>query len=297
MNATCWVTLTSYVKHLGRTGKCEIEESEKGWYITWVQKDPEEELREKKAAKKEKMAKDDEERIRDYIDAQIEKAKLQAKLDQEFIATELEKGDDEIVKLDMKMKEIKKVQTDLPVQNPLKVKDVSKESSAKKKEDNKRRINALDEIMKEEIDKKKLKEQDDPLMENAWLRSNIIVKINAKSLGDKFYKKKGRIVDVVDDFSALIELNDGSAKIRVDQDDLETVIPSIGRKVMILWGKYCGEEAELVNIFTKEFQAELKLENGKVKKLPYEQFSKVYCSSDELKIIPDNKDVEIICID
>jgi len=29
MNATCWVTLTSYVKHLGRTGKCEIDETDK----------------------------------------------------------------------------------------------------------------------------------------------------------------------------------------------------------------------------------------------------------------------------
>ena len=47
MNATCWVTLTSYVRHLGRTGQCEIDETEKGWFITWIKKDPEEEEREK----------------------------------------------------------------------------------------------------------------------------------------------------------------------------------------------------------------------------------------------------------
>ena len=39
MNSTCWVTLTSFVKHLGRTGKAVIDETEKGWYVTWVQKD------------------------------------------------------------------------------------------------------------------------------------------------------------------------------------------------------------------------------------------------------------------
>ena len=41
MNATCWVTLTSFVKHLGRTGKCVIDETEKGWFVTWVEKDME----------------------------------------------------------------------------------------------------------------------------------------------------------------------------------------------------------------------------------------------------------------
>ena len=155
MNATCWVTLTSYVKHLGRTGKCEIDETpDKGWYVTWVHKDEEELMREKKAAKKEKMAKDDEERIKEYIDAQIEKAKLQAKLDQEFHATELMKEDDEIVKLDMKIKELKKVSTtEEGVVNPLKVKlETALATKKKEREDNKRRINALDEIMKEEIE-------------------------------------------------------------------------------------------------------------------------------------------------
>jgi DNA/RNA-binding protein KIN17 len=41
MNATCWVTLTSFVKHLGRSGKCVIDETEKGWFVTWVEKDME----------------------------------------------------------------------------------------------------------------------------------------------------------------------------------------------------------------------------------------------------------------
>ena len=41
MNATCWVTLTSFVNHLGRSGKCVIDETEKGWFVTWVEKDME----------------------------------------------------------------------------------------------------------------------------------------------------------------------------------------------------------------------------------------------------------------
>jgi len=295
MNATCWVTLTSYVKHLGRTGKCEIDETDKGWFITWVQKDPEEELREQKAARKEKMAKDDDERIQDYINAQIEKAKLQAKLDQEFFATELQKDDEESVKLDLKLKEMKQSKCDTSSVNPLI--SVKNEGHIKNKEEKKRRLVALEEIIREETEKKRLKEKNDPSMENAWLTDNIFVKINTKSMGDKFYKKKGRIVEVIDDFAAIVHLNDSSAKVKVDQDDLETVIPNIGRKVKILWGKYSSEECDLVKILTKSFAGELRLNNGKLVKLPYEQFSKLYTDPDEIEILPCDKKVETIVID
>ena len=300
MNATCWVTLTSYVKHLGRTGMCEIEESEKGWYITWIQKDPEEELREKKAAKKEKMAKDDEERIKDYIDAQIEKAKLQAKNDEEFLATELLKEEDETLKLEMKVKDVKKVK-DEDYKNAFKELSKSKDREKElkpRKQEGKRKIVALEEIMEEELKKKRLKELNDPAMENAWLKEGIMVKILAKSLGDRYYKKKGRVVDVIDDFAALVQLQDVGAKVRVDQDDLETVIPNVGRMVMILWGKYGGEEAELTMIDTKKFQAELKLSSsGKLINLPYEQFSKLYVDKDEICVIPSRKNIPTINID
>ena len=297
MNATCWVTLTSYVKHLGRTGMCEIEESEKGWYITWVLKDPEEELREKKAAKKEKMAKDDEERIKEYIDAQVEKAKLQAKNEQEFLATELLKEEDEKVQLNLKVKNIKKVKEENG-KNALKElsKDTKKEFRPKK-QDSKRKIVALEEIMEEEIKNKRLKELSDPAMENAWLQEDIMVKIMTKSLGDRYYKKKGRVVEVIDDFAALVELKDSSAKVKVDQDDLETVVPSVGRSVLVLWGKYVGERPELTNIDTKTFQAELKLKSGKLIRLPYEQFSKLYVDNDEISVIPTHRNIQTINID
>lgn len=40
MNSTMWATLSDFVKYLGRTGQCEIEETEKGWLITWINRDP-----------------------------------------------------------------------------------------------------------------------------------------------------------------------------------------------------------------------------------------------------------------
>ena len=41
MNATVWETLTDFVMYLGRTGKCEVDETEKGWFLTYIDRDPE----------------------------------------------------------------------------------------------------------------------------------------------------------------------------------------------------------------------------------------------------------------
>ena len=39
MNSTKWLTLTEFVKYLGRTGQCKVEETEKGWFITLINRD------------------------------------------------------------------------------------------------------------------------------------------------------------------------------------------------------------------------------------------------------------------
>jgi len=297
MNSTCWVTLTSFVRHLGRTGKAIIDETEKGWYITWCLKDPETEAREKRAAKKEKMAKDDEERIKEYIDAQIEKAKEQAKNDREFMATELLKSEDENLILDMKVKEVKRVKTEAEAEfkNAFKKPKLEPDNKSRKKEEKKRRIVALEEIMEEEKKQKRWKEKNDPDMVNAWITPNIIVKIITKSLGDKYYKKKGRIMEVIEDFAAVVVLNESGAKLKLDQEHLETVIPSVGREVAVLWGKHGGKDAVLQNVDTKTFSAKLLLSSGDTISLPYEQFSKKF--SDEVVFVPDRKHIDVISID
>lgn len=40
MNATRWVTLTEFVKHLGRTGVARVDETDKGWFIAWIDNSP-----------------------------------------------------------------------------------------------------------------------------------------------------------------------------------------------------------------------------------------------------------------
>ena len=283
MNSTCWVTLTSFVKHLGRTGKAIIDETEKGWYVTWVEKDQETLERERKAAKKDRMTKDDEERVREYIDAQVEKAKAQSSLNEsEFEATELLKNDDEQLKLDLKMKNFNKVQDAASGSKEMKnVFKITSSSGTNKEKDvqkmEKRKISALEEIMtmdKAQKKKKSMEQDKNSPKDRSWLRKGIIVKVITKSLGDKYYKKKGYVKEVIDDFAALIVMNDTGAKVKLDQDHLETVVPQEGREVIILWGESEGQTAILKGIDTEKFCASLKLESGEKVKLPYEQFSK-----------------------
>ena len=40
MNATRWVTLTAFVKHLGSAGIVRVDETEKGLFIAWIDNSP-----------------------------------------------------------------------------------------------------------------------------------------------------------------------------------------------------------------------------------------------------------------
>jgi len=282
MNSTCWVTLTSFVKHLGRSGKCVIDETEKGWYVTWVVKDQDTLDREAALNKKNKLAMDYDERQREYIAAQIEKAKEQSTLDEDdFEATELLKGEDEQLKLDMKFKSLTKVQDAAKVdvknvfKKPTSFNSSKSEKDKSKTDDTSKRKSALEEIMEQEKKKKKV-EDEKFSKERSWVCPKIVVKIVTKSLGDKYYKKKGYIKEVIDDFAALVVMNDTGAKVKLDQDHLETVVPQEGREVVILWGVHQGQTAILKSIDTDNFRATLKLSDGDKVKLPYEQFSKKY---------------------
>merc|ERR1711936_1056737 len=68
--------------------------------------------------------------------------------------------------------------------------------------------------------------------------------------------------EVIDDFAALVVITETGAKVKLDQDHLETVVPGEGREVVVLWGEHGGEIATLRNIDTEKFSASLKLVTG-----------------------------------
>ena len=77
MNATQWTTLASFVQYLGRLGKVAVDETEKGFYISYIDRDPAAMARQEAREKKDKMEMDDEERTRRFIEKQSKMAKAQ----------------------------------------------------------------------------------------------------------------------------------------------------------------------------------------------------------------------------
>ena len=74
----------------------------------------------------------------------------------------------------------------------------------------------------------------------------------------------------------LFKLNQDNSKVMLDQNDLETIIPAVGRQVLVLSGKYRGYKAILENLDIENFQASLKLcDKNILVTLPYEHFSKL----------------------
>lgn len=57
MNSTSWLTLTDFVKYLGKTGQCRVDQTEKGWFISVIQADPSQALADEKKGKRERAEK------------------------------------------------------------------------------------------------------------------------------------------------------------------------------------------------------------------------------------------------
>ncbi|CAO1628530.1 unnamed protein product [Sympodiomycopsis kandeliae] len=77
MNATKWVSLTEFVKHLGREGIAHVEESEQGWFLSWIDNSPAALKRQAALQKMERAKMDEEGRERKRLKEQIQKATQQ----------------------------------------------------------------------------------------------------------------------------------------------------------------------------------------------------------------------------
>ncbi|GAA5945036.1 Rts2p [Sporobolomyces koalae] len=75
MNATRFLSLTEFAKHLGKTGVCHVDETEKGWFISWIDNSPRALAKAEANQKKERGEMDDEMRQRKLIQEQIERAR------------------------------------------------------------------------------------------------------------------------------------------------------------------------------------------------------------------------------
>ena len=301
MNATKWETLTGFIHYLGRTGKVVVDESEEGWWITWIDRDPETIARQDAIAKKEKMAKDDEERLAEFIRQQVAKAAEVKSMfgDEDVVEKEMAefRRDNEDERLTLFLSSDKsaerKVKVDLSAgKSALQEAEEAaarekrkrlKAKEAEEPEGKRKSLSALEEIMREEKKRKTANEavkvegkKKSKEVKDYWLKRDIVVKIVTKSLGEKYYKQKGHVKEVVDKYAAVVSLNSGG-RIKLDQDHLETVVPAIGKKVLVVNGPFRGELGSLKSLDVDNFCAEVVLdEDGESAKLPYEHFSKLH---------------------
>lgn len=111
-----------------------------------------------------------------------------------------------------------------------------------------------------------------------WLHPNIIVKVLNKEVGGgKYYGQKGTVTEVEDKYVAKIKLESG-VTLKVDQNDLETVLPALGLQVLIVNGAYRGEKATLQSLNKADYTANViiveGLARGRTVTKAYEDISK-----------------------
>lgn len=289
MNSTQWETLTDFVKWLGREGKCVVDETEKGWYVQYIDRDPETIAIQEALICKEKMDRDDQEKMMAFIEKQIEKGKQCAKNDTRVFTEFVRPSEDHKVVVNLRLEtkrdedvKNKTLVTSSALRNDYKRGESSSAGNSKvskervRERGEKRKISALDEIIKDEENKKERINRKD-----YWLVEGIVVKVTAKSLGNKYYRKKGVVTGVPDKYVATVSMLDIGHKLKLDQEHLETVIPAIGRPVLVVNGAYRGCSAILKELDDKKFCVTIEISSGPLKgrivdKVEYGDICKVH---------------------
>eukprot|EP01137_Pigoraptor_chileana_P025141 Opistho-2@94169 len=285
MNSTRWETLTEFVKHLGRTGQCIVDETPKGWFIAYIDRDPVLLARQEALEKREKAELDEEERAQRHIEKQIRLAAertTQDKSDAEV--KELVKDEDTKITIamaanasgDSDRTTVGKEAVKLTLgANPLTAlaSRAVEESKAKGKgdDDSRKRKSALDRIMEDDMRRK-----EKVVHRDYWLAEGIVVKVLNKKLGDgRYYKAKGVVDKVIDRYVAEISMIESGDRLKLDQEHLETVLPAIGGSVLLVNGPHRGSKGRLESINVDAFSASVKLADRTVNDVPYEDICKL----------------------
>ncbi|CAN8212795.1 unnamed protein product [Coccothraustes coccothraustes] len=279
MNATQWETLTDFTKWLGRQGLCRVDETPKGWYIQYIDRDPETIRRQQEQERKKKQDLDDEEKTAKLIEQQVRRG-LEGKEIQMPVCTELNRENEE-EKVTFKLK--KGASTSVAASSKTSVLALKMVEGAVKRTGaaycsgqpkKKKKKSALDEIMELEEEEKRTSRKD------YWLQPDIIVRIVTKKLAGKYHKRKAVVKEVIDKYTAIVRVIDSGDKLKLDQTHLETVIPAPGKRVLVLNGGYRGNEGILESINEKRFSVTITIDSGpfkgrRVEDILYEDVSKL----------------------
>ena len=279
MNATMWTSLTEFCIYLGKESKAVVDETEKGWFVQYIDRDPRLLARQAAMESKQKAELDDEERAWRMIQTQIQVAEQLKRGRDEFDDASAPSADEmRDIKVELTLasslepKKRKLVNIGLqpfdhdeggmpttaasadaaavvagPVASaPSTIKSSSTSVLEQLKcEDERRKADLM--ATRDKLDRR----------EN-WLHVGIVVRVMNKRLAEgRFYKLKGTVVKVIDDFIGEIRVD--GALIRLDQAELETVLPKLGATVIIVNGRCRGKKATLLRIHEERFNCDVRV--------------------------------------
>ena len=301
MNGTVWSSLAGFVKYLGKEGKCIVDETEKGWFLQYIDKDPRMIAKQAAAAERKQADLDDDERTNRMIAAQIAASDKKRKAlnghgdndinDINDTDTKNSVLDEDRSKVNIAIafggeKKKQKVvsafedDTDDVHGGSVNTTTITENENINSSVGAKR--GAIDQLMKDDQEQlvAQIKVDDKRDRKDHWLHPNIIVKVMNKKVADgKYYKEKGTIRKVIDNYVGEVKLENGSI-LRLDQNDLETVIPQVGKLVLVVNGRGRGMKAILLKINEDSFNCSIRMMEGAyeqrvIDNVDYEDISKL----------------------
>jgi DNA/RNA-binding protein KIN17 len=294
MNSTIWATLTDFVKYLGKTGQCIVEETERGWYITYIERNTSKLL----AAEQTQRRLDAEQAAERAAQDRIEQQRIAAALALERAtaagAGSIPSGPTKMerdatadasnvihVALHAKKPSMKRNKNstsksvfdddeeddfrecDHP--QPQTVNVVKQQATIDHRHD----IDASTQLVRQRNTSRKSNAQEmhvDQTNEDIpWLYPHIIVRIINEKLGDgRYFRRKGVVMNVVNEYTAQVRVeedDDGPGDLlQLDQEDLETVAPKrVNEMVCIVRGKYRGTCGTVLELDKKKYRAQIEL--------------------------------------
>jgi DNA/RNA-binding protein KIN17 len=237
MNATVWTTLTGFVKYLGKEGKCVVDETEKGWFIQYIDRDPKMLARQMRADERKQADVDDEDRMKKEIELQVRAAeeRLLAQPAAEAVAEEEEQTA-------LEGAEPKSVSMALGSRLAAKKRPrigkaafgMDEEDEAGEEQPRSKRPSALSQLIQES--RRAAPPVSAPVAAPAscWLRKGIVVKVAE----GEHEGRKATVKAVRADSSAELALHSSSAQglplLVLPQRSLQTVVPRAGERALLV---------------------------------------------------------------
>nr|VZI52518.1 unnamed protein product [Spirometra erinaceieuropaei] len=299
MNATRWHSLTGLCLWLGKQGICRVDETEKGWYIEYIDRDPEKEQRKASEARLEKTEDDiNRQFLQKQIESMKEKKENREHSEERRVVQPLKRSEDEDhkIRLDLCLAPKRAKKEEQPAeaaasssssdsasvsshatekspppvssakppipkpQNPLLLAEKKAKMKAEAQQHDSHssaqrssaaasststkapagpaRRNVLDEILAEEERAKERMNR-----KAYWLTTGIVVKLINRKLPQELLYRRAVVLDMEDNYTAVVRVVNGTTKLKVDQEHVQTVIPPLGDYVLVVNGAYRNEVA------------------------------------------------------